>query len=393
MAIVAAMVSDVLILAGGAGTRLWPASVRKIPKQFMTLSGASGTGTGLDHQHDTSSLGSADGDAPEIPHSFLAMALERAFALDVEGEILVVTNHEQAALVADACAGLTQAKKDRIVVLGEPAARNTAPAVAFASAYLRSRPAPLARSVFLMTSDHLILPVRRFVRDAGKASFLAEQDYLVCMGIPPRAPSTAYGYIETKEDLHDGKAVASFREKPDLEAARQFIQAGNYYWNSGMYTYGINFMAQELERWSPGVPRAFSLLVGKPVFTRINGVRVLSSWQGLAESYNAVPSISVDYAVSEHCLRVAMVPASFEWHDVGSFEEMADLFPDAGSPVAQPGSKNCWVYSDLPVALCGVEDLMVVVKNGCVLVARRGAGQLVKDAVDHLRSSGKSDLL
>ncbi|MFH2115816.1 MAG: mannose-1-phosphate guanylyltransferase [Spirochaetota bacterium] len=371
------MVSDVLILAGGAGTRLWPASVRKSPKQFMSLSGAS--------------IASADRAQPQ--ESFMAMALERAIALEAEGEILVVTNHEQAALVATACTGLSSADKDRIVVLGEPAARNTAPAVALASAYLRSRTNPVAHSVFLMTSDHLILPVERFEKDARTASALADLGYLVCIGIPPQGPSTGYGYIETKGNLDGGRVVVSFREKPDLATARGFVQGGNYYWNSGMYAYGIDFMTRELETWAPGVPAAFALLTGNPSFQQVNGIRVLDSWAGLSEAYNAAPAISVDYAVSEHCLRVAMVPASFEWHDVGSFEEMAALFPDAGSAVAAPGSRGCWVYSDLPVVLCGVDDLMVVVKNGCVLVARRGAGQLVKDAVDEIRSSGRTGLL
>jgi mannose-1-phosphate guanylyltransferase len=323
----------------------------------------------------------------------MAMALERALALEVDGEILVVTSHEQASLVAAACSGLLQADRDKIVVLGEPRARNTAPAVALASAYLRSRAAPKARSAFLMTSDHLIVPVECFVDDARKASLLADQNYLVCMGIPPRGAATGYGYIETDGGLEGGRAVASFREKPDLATAQDFIKAGNYYWNSGMYAYGLDFMSRELETWAPEVPAAFGLLSGYPIFDLINGVRVLRSWEGLAGAYDTAPSISVDYAVSEHCQRVAMVQASFEWHDIGSFEEMAALFPDAGRPLAAPGSKNCWVYSDLPVALCGVEDLMVVVKNGCVLVARRGAGQLVKDAVDQIRSSGRTDVL
>jgi len=387
------MVSDVLILAGGAGTRLWPASVRKSPKQFMSLGGASKAGTGRPQVREPEKNLTAEPGELQASGSFMAMALERALALDVEGEILVVTNHEQAPLVAAACAGLSRVEKGKIVVLGEPSARNTAPAVALASAYLRSRSSPAACSVFLMTSDHLILPVDRFVDDARRTSALADQGYLVCLGIPPRGPATGYGYIETDGDLEGGKAVTSFREKPDLATAEGFMAAGNYFWNSGMYAYGLDFMARELETWAPGVPAAFGKLRGSPVFAEINDVRILSSWQGLSEAYDEAPCISVDYAVSEHCLRVAMVSASFEWHDVGSFEEMAALFPDAGSPVASPGSRNCWVYADLPVALCGVEDLMVVVKNGCVLVARRGAGQLVKDAVDQLRGSGRTDLL
>ncbi len=359
----------------------------------MSLSGASEAGAGGTGVQEPDSPESGLSSGAQARDSFMAMALERAFALEAEGEILVVTNHEQAALVAASCAGLSSAEKDRIVVLGEPAARNTAPAVALALAYLRTRRSPVARSVFLMTSDHLIVPVECFVEDARKASALADQDYLVCMGIPPRGPSTAYGYIETKGNLESGKAVASFREKPDLATARGFVQAGNYYWNSGMYAFGTSFMARELATWAPEVTAALDLLSGSPSLSQVKGVRVLDSWPGVSEAYTAAPSISVDYAVSEHCLRVAMVPASFEWHDVGSFEEMAALFPGAGRAVAEPGSKGCWVYSDLPVALCGVEDLMVVVKNGCVLVARRGAGQLVKDAVDQIRSSGRTDLL
>lgn len=387
------MVSDVLILAGGAGTRLWPASVRKSPKQFMSLSRASQSGGDPTWAQGSGHRDVKVSEGVQPPESFMAMALERAFALDVEGEILVVTNHEQAALVAAACMGLSASEKGRIVVLGEPRARNTAPAVALALAYLRSRPSPVASAVFLMTSDHLILPVVRFVDDARKASSLADQGYLVCIGIPPRGPSTGYGYIEADGSFEGGRAVASFREKPDLVTAQGFIEAGNYYWNSGMYAYGLDLMTRELETWAPEVPAAFRLLSGAPTFRMVNGVRILESWAGLSEAYNTAPSVSVDYAVSEHCQRVAMVPASFEWHDVGSFEEMAALFPDAGRPVAEPGSKNCWVYSDLPVALCGVEDLMVVVKNGCVLVARRGAGQLVKDAVDQIRNNDRTGLL
>ena len=387
------MVSDVLILAGGAGTRLWPASVKKSPKQFMSLSGASNTGVDRGGEQEFVKNEAREPWQAQPTESFMAMALERALALDVRGEILVVTNHEQAALVAATCAGLSAAAKNKVVVLGEPQARNTAPAVALASAYLQSRRSPVASSVFLMTSDHLIVPVERFVDDARKASFHADQDYLVCMGIPPRGPSTGYGYIETNGSLAEGKRVSSFREKPDLATAEGFLAAGTYYWNSGMYAYGIEFMARELETWAPEVPAAFRRISGSPVFELVNGVRVLASWAGLPEAYDITPSISVDYAVSEHCQRVAMIPATFEWHDVGSFEEMAALFPDAGKPVAEPNSRNCWVYSDLPVALCGVEDLMVVVKNGCVLVARRGAGQLVKDVVDQIRSTKRTDLL
>lgn len=330
---------------------------------------------------------------PGAPVSFMAMALERALALQAPGEILVVTNHAQAELVTLACDGLSRRDKNRIVVLGEPQARNTAPAVALAATYVRTRANPLASSFFLMTSDHLILPVDRFIEDARRAALLADQEYLVCLGIPPRGPATGYGYIETDGSLGGGRSVSSFREKPDLATAEGFIKAGNYYWNSGMYAFGLAFIARELETWTPEVPAAFGRVVGDPVFRLVNGVRVLDSWKGLPEAYDLAPSISIDYAVSEHCRRVAMIPASFEWHDVGSFEELADLFPEVDSPVAAPDSKNCWVYSDLPVALCGVEDLLVVVKNGCVLVARRGSGQLVKDAVEQVRESGRTELL
>jgi mannose-1-phosphate guanylyltransferase/mannose-6-phosphate isomerase len=365
------MVSDIIILAGGAGTRLWPASVKGHPKQFMALSDIAG--------------GSS--------RSFMSMALERALALEPEGEILVVTNQAQSDLVVDACAALPEAARSKIVVLGEPRSRNTAPAVALATAWLAARGRPQARSALLMTSDHLILPLAAFVEDARKATALADDDYLVCMGIRPKGPSTGYGYIEAAGVLGAGLSVASFREKPDVRTAKGFVEAGNYFWNSGMYVFGLDFIREQLHTHAPAITEAFKTLQGQPVCTVTNAVRVLNTWEGLAQAYDDTPSVSLDYAVSEHCPRVAMVPASFEWHDVGSFEELAALFPQLDTALAEPQSSGCWVYADVPVVLCGVEDLMVVVKHGCVLVARKGAGQLVKQAVETIQAKGLDKLL
>ncbi|MBP7094851.1 MAG: NTP transferase domain-containing protein [Spirochaetia bacterium] len=367
------MFTDIVILAGGAGTRLWPASVAKSPKQFMSVEGG---------------------------RSFFRMALERALALGPSGSVLVVCGAAQQDALLSEVEAFPEAR-GRVLVLPEPRARNTAPAVAAALALLekprlpgRARAPSAGGSALLLTSDHLIKPVEAFVADAARASALAEAGNLVCFGVKPRGPSTGYGYLETAAPLGPGYKVARFREKPDRATAESFLAAGNFYWNSGMYGWRFDLMREELETRAPEVAAAFApLAAAEPRFAERSGAFVLEAWNGLAAAYDAAPAISLDYAVSEKCPRVALVPAAFDWDDVGSWDEFAALFSGHSGEVVEPGSKGCFVYSDLPVALCGVEDLVVVVKHGAVLVARKGETQRVKDAVEAWKALGRSDLL
>lgn len=362
------MYSYVIVLAGGAGTRLWPASTSARPKQFLRLGDGS---------------------------TFLRRALDRALALEPREGVIIVTGATMAEAVAEECRTLPPGTPGRgsVRILPEPSGRNTAPAAAWALAAAEAWGGRPEDAFLLMTSDHLIEPLPAFAADAARAEALAAAGHLVCFGIPPRYAATGYGYVEAAEPLGPGLRAAGFREKPDAATAEGFLAAGRYYWNSGMYAFRSDFLRRELAAHAPEVARAFESLIDRPREAERGGIRIVEAWEGLAEAYERTPSISLDYAVSEKCASVALVPASFSWEDVGSWDEMARLFPGGSGSAVAVESKGCYVDSDIPVALCGVTDLVVVIRNGAALVLRKGASQLVRKAVERLKSTGRRDLL
>jgi mannose-1-phosphate guanylyltransferase/mannose-6-phosphate isomerase len=361
------MFSYIIILAGGSGTRLWPASTSTHPKQFMPLAGG----------------------------SFFRRALERASLLAPERGILVVTGEAQTAAAMEESQAFLRDHPtvSGLHILPEPVGRNTAPAVAYALAAARAEGAPGDSDFLLMTSDHLIEPLPVFLEDARKAETLAASGHLACFGIPPRYAATGYGYIEAAEALGPGRRASSFREKPDRTTAEAFLASGNFFWNSGMYAFRADMISAEMETYSRAIPEAFRALRGQPEIRAEGGVRIVRGWEGLKDAYARTPAISLDYAVSEKSRKVALVEATFSWDDVGSWDEMARLFPQTGSEVYSVESRDCFVYSDMPVALCGVSDITVVIQNGAALVVRKGASQLVKDAVEAIKGAGRKDLL
>lgn len=362
------MFTYVIILAGGSGTRLWPASTSARPKQFLEP----GDGT-----------------------SFLRRSLDRALALKPQRGVMVVTGAAQTQAVLAECRALPPGSPGRgsVRILPEPGGRNTAPAAAWALAAAEAWGGRPEDTFLLMPSDHLIEPIRAFEADAAKAEALAAAGSLVCFGIPPRYPATGYGYIEAAEPLGPGFRAAGFREKPDEASARRFLAAGNFFWNSGMYAFRSDILRRELAAYAPEVAAAFDSLIDRPREAEHGGVRIVEAWEGLEEAYSRAPSISLDYAVSEKSASVALVPASFSWEDLGSWDEMARLFPGGAGETLAVESEGCYVYSDIPVALCGVSDIMVVIRNGAALVLKKGSSQLVKDVVERLKSSGRKELL
>lgn len=361
------MFSYIVILAGGAGTRLWPASTSSHPKQFMPLPGG----------------------------SFFRRALERAFSLEPDKGILVVTGAAQAPAATEEARALRSERPDscEVRILPEPMGRNTAPAVAYALARARAEGSAEDSTFLLMTSDHIIEPLSVFLEDARKAEELASSEYLVCFGIPPHYPATGYGYIEAADPIGPGRRARSFREKPDLKTAEAFLATGNFLWNSGMYAFRADTMTREMETYAQAIPEAFRALRGRPSVRNFGEVSVVEGWEGLDEAYARTPSISLDYAVSEKSRRVALVEAAFSWNDIGSWDEMTRIFPETSSEVYPEDSSDCFVYSDLPVALCGVSGLTVVIRNGAALIVRNGSSQLVRKAVEEIKTAGREDLL
>jgi mannose-1-phosphate guanylyltransferase/mannose-1-phosphate guanylyltransferase/mannose-6-phosphate isomerase len=379
------MFTDCLIMAGGAGSRLWPASNSKTPKQFLAIPG---------------------GD------SFFTAAVKRALhILDGagEGRIVIIAGRNHAAPVIAACARFSPEEKRRMVLIPEPAAKNTAPAIACGTVYAARVLGP-DRTLLVLTSDHIIEPPASFKADAAAAAAFAREGKLAVFGIPPRSPETGYGYIEAAEALSPGAEgaggsrvfrVAAFREKPGKAQAEQFLAAGNFYWNAGMFGFSVSAMEEEFRDHAPDLFAPFDGLAapGEEAYRLKEGLRVLEAWPGLDAAYAGVPAVSFDYAIAEKCRRIVMAAAGFDWFDLGSWDEYARFSGSTAAEVYRSGGEDCFVDADIPVALCGVRDLIVVVRSGKdggppgVLIAQRGETQRVKDITEKIRAAGRTELL
>jgi len=379
------MINDCLIIAGGSGTRLWPSSNSRKPKQFLPTV-KNGT------------------------ESFFSLGLERAFRVVTEndGRVIVVMGKPHLPFVITACSKLSAEEKKRLILIPEPEAKNTAPAIACAIVFA-GKTGGWNRTMMVLTSDHIIKPLDVFLKDLNFAAQFADDNKLVVFGISPIGPETGFGYIEAADKLSgDVYAVTAFHEKPNRETAEQFLASKNYLWNSGMFAFRCDFLAGEYRRLSPEVVSPFDNLEtpDKKAYTKIKGLCILDHWTGLDKAYNQTKRISFDYAIAEKCTQTVMLRASFDWIDIGSWDDYARLLSgnssansDSGKNVFIAGTSGCFVDSDIPVALAGVEDLIVVIRSGkdgsppSALITRKGKTQLVRDIVEKIKQSDRKDIL
>jgi mannose-1-phosphate guanylyltransferase/mannose-6-phosphate isomerase len=346
-----------LILSGGSGTRLWPVSREAYPKPFIKL---------------------PDG------QSLLQKTLARLQPLTPIAEVITVTNREHFFATRDEYRRSALDVPHFFVL--EPCARNTAPAVAMGALAAIARHGPEV-TLLVLPADHLVPDVEAFAHSVGAARRLADQGALVTFGIPPSYPETGFGYIERGQPVEgtEGFGVARFTEKPTLEAARSMLESGRFYWNSGMFCFRAQAFLDELAQLDPEIRAGAG-----------------QCWEALAPSddhahlsqdmFSRIPDISIDYAVMGKSSRVAVVPAAFQWSDVGSWKAVSDLVaPDRDGNRVQGqamfvGSRNCYVQSDSRmVAAVGLEDTVIVDTPDALLVAHRDHVQDVKKVAQQLK--------
>jgi mannose-1-phosphate guanylyltransferase/mannose-6-phosphate isomerase len=354
-----------VILSGGAGTRLWPVSRSAYPKPFMRM---------------------ADGE------SLLYKTLDRALRLADAGRVLTVTARDYYFLTRDAYAKHPDVLLDRLPFLLEPAGRNTAPAILLAALYTIEYISKNA-TLLVLPADHLIGDVDAFAADAQRAQVLAQDGHLVTFGIPPTSAETGFGYIRMGAPIAQsgGREIADFVEKPDHATAEAYLTSGEYAWNSGMFCFRADALLAVAQSTCPDVLAAARAC-------HAGAISAESPVEYARETFLAMPDISIDYAVMERAKNCAVVPASFDWSDIGSWKAVSELEtgdePDAagnrvrGSTVVVE-SENCFIQGEQRlVAVVGVKDLVVIDTGDAVLIAHRERAQQVKQVVEQLRESG-----
>jgi len=333
-----------IILCGGSGTRLWPISRTLMPKQFVKL---------FDKQ------------------SLFQLTVDRNSK--VCHAQLIVSNSEQYFLALDQ---LEEIKQSSNRYLLEPVGRDTAPAIALACMEL-----DYDDIVLVTPSDHLIKNEQEYQKVLQRAKALANQNYLVTFGITPTHPETGFGYIEAS-----GEDVKAFHEKPDLTTAKKYLEAGNYYWNSGMFCFKAGLFLDELKKYSPEIYDASQQALQNA--NREGIVRIKH------EDMMTIPKNSIDYAVMEKSSKVKVVPSNIDWSDLGSFDALYDELPkDENGNTSNENhiaidSKNNLIYgSERKIATVDIEDCIVVDTGDALLVSKKGSSQKVKQVVKKLEES------
>ncbi len=351
-----------VIMSGGSGSRLWPQSRALYPKQFLPL---------VNEQ------------------TMLQNTVARLDGLESVSEPLVIANEEHRFLVAEQ---LRQMGRTASAIILEPVGRNTAPAVALAALKTMSHEDdPL---LLVLAADHVIQDVDAFHRAIATALPAARDDKLVTFGIVPTHPETGYGYIKASKEFIGGNValVERFVEKPNLETAQDYLAAGSYYWNSGMFLFKASRYLEELNTFRPDILAACEkAIAGQSAdldFVRLNEA-----------AFVVCPDESIDYAVMEKTSDAVVVPLDAGWSDVGSWTSLADICAQDESGNSVQGdvllqdTHNTFVRSEKKlIATVGVNDLIITESDDAILVAHKDRVQDVKKIVDRLKANRRPEV-
>jgi mannose-1-phosphate guanylyltransferase/mannose-1-phosphate guanylyltransferase/mannose-6-phosphate isomerase len=346
-----------VILSGGSGTRLWPLSRGQYPKQFLPLVSR---------------------------YTMLQETIRRLDGIaDLQAPI-AVCNEDHRFMLAEQ---LWEIGIKPAAIILEPVGKNTAPAVALAALS-----ASADDILLVLPADHVIANLPAFHHAIAQAKILAEQDFLVTFGIVPNEPETGYGYIK-RDDVQYGDAfkVAAFVEKPDADTAQQYVDSGDYFWNSGMFAFKAGRFLQELEKFNPAMLAACRQSLDAATidldFVRLNKA-----------AFSACPADSIDYAVMEKTDKAVVIPLDADWNDVGSWSALWDVKEkdECGNAISGDvltvDSHNSFIHAERKlVAVIGISDLVVVETDDAVMIAPKDRVQEVKNIVDQLKALGRKE--
>ena len=344
-----------VIMAGGIGSRFWPLSRERKPKQFLDL-----LGTGK---------------------SLLRMTWDRISKICHPGQIMVVTNQAYAALVKEHIPEISEG-----MVLAEPMRKNTAPCIAYASHKIAATHPNV--NMLVAPSDHLIVDEEAFagvIKNAIK--FVSKKDSLITLGIRPSRPDTGYGYIQFIEDIEDDGVykVKTFTEKPTLEIAKTFVDSGDFLWNSGIFVWSVRSILRAFGRYLPEVNDLFS---SKEVYNTPGEAKFIE------KAYSLCTNISIDYGILEKAGNVSVIPAKFGWSDLGTWASLyekheKDYLGNAvtGKKVMIYDATNCMVVApeDKLVVLQGLNDYIVVDTEDSLLIFKKTQEQDIRDIASQLK--------
>jgi len=350
---------NAVILAGGSGTRLWPLSTPDFPKQFLPLPNG---------------------------NSMIQETLARIEPLITPDHAWVVTGRSMAELVQEHLPTLPEQH-----ILKEPVGRNTAAAIGWAAAAIARHDPQAVMALF--SADAVIHHVETLRQTVRLAYELAEQGYLVTIGIKPTAPETGYGYIRFAEPVHSGYEHQAFRaerfvEKPDLATAQRYLQDGHYVWNGGIFIWQVATILEELHQHLPESARKIELMVDTMGTEREQAT--------FDELWPTLQSISIDYGILEKTSNLVVIPADLGWNDVGNWEQYGALFPADEQGVravgdhAGLGSQNVVIYNNTSrrIYTIGLEDVIVVEMDDMTVICHKAHVQRVKELAEQHRKKG-----